>query len=57
MSDRDPLWNTVFVDRFGEIDLPWYAVLGNHDHLGVPEAQVSRRLSLARPNPRASGRH
>jgi len=27
--------------RFGGIDLPWYAVLGEHDHYGNSEAQLS----------------
>jgi tartrate-resistant acid phosphatase type 5 len=49
-SDQDPLWRIVFEDRFGAIDLPWYAVLGNHDHLGVAAAQVSSCTALGCPD-------
>lgn len=38
----DPLWKTVWLDRFKEESLqtPWYAILGNHDHYGNAEAQI-----------------
>lgn len=29
------------LQRFGGINLPWYAILGEHDHYGNPDAQVS----------------
>jgi hypothetical protein len=34
-SVTDPLWNTVFEEPYRDIDLPFYAVLGNHDYGGV----------------------
>lgn len=41
-SVTDPLWQTVWLDRFKEESLqtPWYAILGNHDHYGNAEAQI-----------------
>mmetsp|Transcript_24212 Transcript_24212/g.46925 ORF Transcript_24212/g.46925 Transcript_24212/m.46925 type:complete len:454 (+) Transcript_24212:143-1504(+) len=41
-SPTDPLWKTVWLDRFNHESLqtPWYAILGNHDHYGNAEAQI-----------------
>mmetsp|Transcript_553 Transcript_553/g.1439 ORF Transcript_553/g.1439 Transcript_553/m.1439 type:complete len:456 (-) Transcript_553:172-1539(-) len=41
-SATDPLWKTVWLDRFSQESLqtPWYAILGNHDHYGNAEAQI-----------------
>lgn len=41
-SVDDPLWKSVWEDRFQQESLrtPWYAILGNHDHYGNPEAQI-----------------
>jgi len=38
----DPLWKTVMVNCFSNAQLscPWYPVLGNHDYLQNPDAQV-----------------
>ena len=32
-SVDDPQWQTKFEDPYANIDLPFYAVLGNHDHM------------------------
>ncbi len=41
-SAQDPQWKTSFEDVYVEPSLqaPWYAVLGNHDYRGVPQAQI-----------------
>ena len=38
----DPQWEDVFrsVYRAESLQVPWYAVLGNHDYHGNPEAQI-----------------
>lgn len=44
----DPLWKTCWEDMFlthGTLRVPWHAVLGNHDYMGSPEAEVSLRGS------------
>jgi hypothetical protein len=33
-SVNDPLWETAFEDPYMNVDLPFYAVLGNHDYGG-----------------------
>ncbi len=33
-STSDTLWTTMFVDPYAAVDVPFYAVLGNHDYGG-----------------------
>jgi tartrate-resistant acid phosphatase type 5 len=42
MSANDSRWRTSFEDIYFQrsLQVPWYAVLGNHDYNGNPEAQV-----------------
>ena len=41
-SIDDPLFEEVWEKQFSAPSLltPWYAILGNHDHYGSPEAQI-----------------
>lgn len=42
-SAQDPQWKTKFENmylRYKELDIPWYAVLGNHDYRGNVDAQI-----------------
>lgn len=41
-SVEDPQWKTSFEDIYAApaLSIPWYAVLGNHDHRGNVKAQV-----------------
>jgi len=41
-SATDPLWKSVWEQPFDypSLQTPWYAILGNHDHYGNPEAQI-----------------
>jgi len=41
-STTDPLWKTSFEDVYTapSLQVPWYAVLGNHDGYGNPDAQI-----------------
>lgn len=41
-SASDPQWRTSFEDVYTAASLqkPWYAVLGNHDYRGNPQAQI-----------------
>jgi len=34
VSDTDPQWNTTYEEVYTNmsLDIPWYAILGNHDH-------------------------
>ncbi len=43
-STTDPQWKTSFDDIYTaeSLQVPWYAVLGNHDYLTNPQAQVDR---------------
>lgn len=47
-SESDPQWKTKFEKVYAKLELPWWSVLGNHDHRGNPDAQIS----YARVNPR-----
>lgn len=41
-GENDRLWNSTWFDRFQvpALDLPWMAILGNHDYYGNIQAQV-----------------
>jgi acid phosphatase len=41
-STDDPLWNSVYTNVFKGTNLscPWYSILGNHDYLSNPNAQI-----------------
>ena len=41
-SVTDPLWKSCYEDIYVAPSLhrPWYAVMGNHDYGGVPQAQI-----------------
>ncbi|MEH3041469.1 MAG: metallophosphoesterase [Sphingomonas paucimobilis] len=41
-SVDDPLWQSVFEDVYTHpaLQVPWYALLGNHDYRGNPQAQI-----------------
>ncbi|MEP9401678.1 tartrate-resistant acid phosphatase type 5 family protein [Sphingomonas sp. VNH70] len=41
-SVDDPLWNSVFEQVYTHpaLQVPWYALLGNHDYRGNPQAQI-----------------
>lgn len=41
-STRDPQWRDTFEDVYTapSLQTPWYAVLGNHDYRGSPNAEV-----------------
>jgi acid phosphatase len=49
-SSEDPLWRERFEEAFTgpNLQVPFYAVLGNHDHRGDPEAQVVYTRKSAR---------
>lgn len=42
-SVADPKWNSSFETVYADpsLTIPWYAVLGNHDYYGNPQAEVS----------------
>lgn len=40
-SVDDPQWSTKFERIYQQLALPWWAVLGNHDHRGSPDAQIA----------------
>lgn len=45
-NEEDKLWTTNYTNVFNSINLycPWYAILGNHDYLGNPNAQIDYYL-------------
>jgi len=49
-STSDPQWLTKFEQMYdpGVLDMPFYAVLGNHDYFGNPAAQVDYTLQSSR---------
>jgi hypothetical protein len=42
VSAVDHQWETTFTESFNQqsLQIPWYAILGNHDYHGNPEAQI-----------------
>lgn len=42
-SDQDYLWYDSYTSVFTapSLQVPWYAILGNHDYYGNPEAQIA----------------
>jgi tartrate-resistant acid phosphatase type 5 len=51
-SIDDPLWADVYERVYSDSQLlcPWYAVLGNHDHMGNPDAEVDYSRKSSRWN-------
>ncbi len=49
-SVTDPLWKTSFEDVYTDpsLQVPWYAVLGNHDGYGNPDAEIEYTKSSKR---------
>ncbi len=39
-SEDDGQWKTKFETPYSGITLPWWAILGNHDHRGSTDAQI-----------------
>lgn len=39
-SVDDPAWRTHFEEPFGELGIPFYPCLGNHDHMGDAQAEI-----------------
>ncbi len=40
-SVDDPQWTTKYEKVYAGLDVPWWAILGNHDHRGNVDAQVA----------------
>ncbi len=51
-SLNDPQWKTKFEDIYAcdALQIPWYAVLGNHDHRGNIQAQIDYHAKSPRWN-------
>jgi tartrate-resistant acid phosphatase type 5 len=51
-SINDPQWKTKFEDIYScdALRLPWYAILGNHDHRGNIQAQIDYHTKNPRWN-------
>lgn len=49
-STTDPRWRSSFEDIYvaPSLQVPWYAVLGNHDYRGAPQAQIDYSNSSTR---------
>lgn len=45
-NTTDRLWNTAFHDVYtaSSLQIPWYAILGNHDYHGSIQAQIDRSV-------------
>lgn len=41
VSAMDQQWATKYEKIYEGLDLPWWSILGNHDHRGDPDAQVA----------------
>ncbi len=52
---EDPQWQTSFENVYRDLPLPWYAILGNHDYRGKPEAQLE--YANSHPNWRMPARY
>ncbi|MFN4985959.1 MAG: metallophosphoesterase, partial [Ignavibacteria bacterium] len=40
-SASDPQWKTKYESIYQGLNLPWWSVLGNHDHRGNVDAQIA----------------
>ncbi|MCX6140743.1 MAG: metallophosphoesterase [Candidatus Kapabacteria bacterium] len=40
-SALDPQWVSKYEKIYEGLDVPWWSILGNHDHRGDPDAQVA----------------
>jgi len=62
-STTDPLWQTAFVDPYATVNVPFYAVLGNHDYGGdgagtdLPKGDNEVAYSLVNPKWRMPDHH
>jgi tartrate-resistant acid phosphatase type 5 len=45
-NTSDPQVNSDYVELFGNIDLPWYNTLGNHDYGFNPDAQLELNQTI-----------
>ncbi|MBV9673249.1 MAG: metallophosphoesterase, partial [Verrucomicrobia bacterium] len=54
-TPEDPQWQTSFENVYGDLRLPWYAILGNHDYRGKPDAQL--QYAINHPNWRMPARY
>lgn len=41
VSTTDPQWRTKYEEVYTGLDVPWWVILGNHDHRGNVDAQVA----------------
>lgn len=41
VSDVDQQWTTKYEKIYEGLDLPWWSILGNHDHRSNPDAQIA----------------
>jgi tartrate-resistant acid phosphatase type 5 len=55
-STTDPLWQTAFVEPYASVDVPFYAVLGNHDYggngAGVEFDLPAHQIAYGQVNPK-----
>jgi len=43
-SVHDPLWQDIFLNVYKNRTVPWYPILGNHDYMRNPQAQIDYSL-------------
>lgn len=62
-STSDPQWQSAFVEPYADINVPFYAVLGNHDYGGngagteLPKGDFQVAYSLVNPKWRMPAHH